>query len=341
MRRRTFLASTAALALGCRARVRSTVPTGRQRGVAWDGYRGTPSPEDFTAIRELGATHLALWPYGYMERHTDPRVFRFEGADADWSVTDEGLLETGRMARTAGLSLIIVPTLEDFRDGHWRGETRMQTEDDWSRWFASYRAFLLHYADLAARIGAEGFSVGTELRLTVRHETRWRPLIDEVRERFPGWLTYAGNWDDYAGVPWWDAVDVIGIQAYFELGDPGPGTIWERTDALRAAWEPIASDLAAVSARTGKRVLFTEIGYKSHAGSTAHPWDWEIEGDPDADLQAAAYEAAFAALWERPWFAGFYWWKWHAVGTPVRDRLRNFTPQGKPAERVLTRYYNA
>ncbi len=339
MRRRTFLATTAALALTCHGRSPGVISVPRQRGVAFDGYRGTPTPDDFAAVRALGTTHIALWPYGFMNAYTDPAVYRFERPDTDWSLTDTGLLETARLARDAGLAVIVLPTLEDFRDGHWRGEVRMADSASWAAWFASYGEFVLHYADLAERMHAVGFSVGTELRETVRRETEWRRLIAEVRGRFSGWITYAGNWDDYANVPWWDALDAIGVQAYFELGDPGPGSLPERVQRLRAEWAPIARDLARVSERWDRPVLFTEIGYKSHTASTARPWRWEIEGDPDAELQAAAYEAAFATFWDLPWFAGFYWWKWHPVGAPVRDRRRNFTPQGKPAEEVMKRYY--
>jgi hypothetical protein len=95
-----------------------------------------------------------------------------------------------------------------------------------------------------------------------------------------------------------------------------------------------------VSAAAGKRVLFTEIGYKSHGGATVHPWDWEISGARDWGLQASAYEAAFDALWREPWFAGFYWWKWRPDARSDTDYERDFTPQGKPAEAVVRRYYS-
>ncbi len=340
MDRRRFVLAAAALA-ACRPGARAGrphPPVQRQRGIAWDGYRGSPRAADFVELRDLGATHVGLFPFGYMVSHRAPTVSRFAD-DVDPSLTDAGLLEAARLARQAGLAVLFVPTLEDFRDGHWRGEVRMDSEADWDAWFASYGTFVLHYARLAARAGAVGFSVGTELRETVHRTGPWRRLIARVRETFPGWLTYAANWDDYARVPWWDAVDLIGVQAYFELGDPGPGTVTRRADHLTAAWRPVADRLQALSARTGRQVLFTEIGYKSHTASTARPWRWEIDGEPDPALQAAAYEAAFRTFWREPWFAGFYWWKWHATDAPIPDPARNFTPQGKEAAGVLRRYY--
>lgn len=313
---------------------------GPQRGIALDPYRARPTLDDFTAVRALGATHLALFPFGYMRAHTEPRVLRYEGERTDWSLTDDGLLTMGRMARRANLRVILIPTLADFVDGHWRGEARMTSEEEWREWFASYREFVLHYARLAEQMRATGLSVGTELRETVSREREWRQLIADTRETFRGWLTYAGNWDDYERVPWWDALDLIGVQAYFELGDPGNSTpLAERRRRLIEAWAPIKAGLADVSRATAKRVLFTEIGYKSHTGATARPWEWQIEGERDPEIQQAAYEAAFAVFWAEPWFAGFYWWKWRPASGREADRERDFTPQGKPAEAVLRKYY--
>jgi hypothetical protein len=342
MRRRTFLSVTALAAAAC-VRRRGVTPTAApQRGIGFDGYQSIPTSDEFEAMRELGATHVALFPYARMPSHTTPEVRRFEGASVDWSLTDDGLLALGAMARHAGLRVLLLPTLADFVDGHWRGEVRMGDEAAWARWFASYRAFVLHYADLAERMGAVGFSVGTELRETVQREAQWRETIALVRERFNGWLTYAGNWDDYDQVPWWDALDLIGVQAYFELGAPDPMASPEEQRAhLLAAWEPIRARLAEVSAATNRRVAFTEIGYKSHTGATAYPWKWEIEGESDLELQRVAYEAAFETFWREPWFAGFYWWKWRPDAPSDAAYDRDFSPQGKPAESVIRRYYSA
>ena len=77
------------------------------------------------------------------------------------------------------------------------------------------------------------------------------------------------NWDDYADVPWWDAIDLIGVQAYFELGSPPTDRIGAATAHLAEAWQPIKQQLASLSRTRRRRVLFTEIGYKSHQGATA------------------------------------------------------------------------
>lgn len=311
---------------------------GPQQGIAMDAYQARPVQADFDRIADLGASHLAIFTWATMPTHTSPEVVRFAGDTVDWALTDRGILAMGRMARRAGLRTVVLPTLADFVDGHWRGEATMADEASWAAWFESYRTFVLHHADLAERIGAVGFSVGTELRETTHRETQWRETIAMVRERFSGWLTYAANWDDYRAVPWWDALDVVGVQAYFELGtvraDLEDAEIRSR---LLAAWQPIAEDLRALGRETDRKILFTEIGYKSHAGSTNFPWEWGIEGPADPRLQHIAYEVAFDVFWDQAWFEGFYWWKWHPATGLAVDRSRDFTPQGKPAEEVLRR----
>ena len=52
-----------------------------------------------------------------------------------------------------------------------------------------------------------------------RLETEWRKLIARVRQHYRGPLTYAANFDQYNTVGFWDALDVVGVNAYFPLRD--------------------------------------------------------------------------------------------------------------------------
>ncbi len=88
-------------------------------------------------MRDYGATHVALFTFGYMKAYQDPMVHRYLTPETDWSLTDHGLLETGHMARSEGLHMIIPPTLADFYDCHWRGEVEMHSEDLRAQWFDS------------------------------------------------------------------------------------------------------------------------------------------------------------------------------------------------------------
>jgi hypothetical protein len=53
----------------------------------------------------------------------------------------------------------------------------------------------------------------------VAREKEWRRVIAAVRGVTSARLTYAANFDAYQRVAFWDALDAIGIQAYFPLTD--------------------------------------------------------------------------------------------------------------------------
>ena len=65
-----------------------------------------------------------------------------------WGETDEGLGKTAAWARTLGIKTLLKPHLW-VRHGEWQGDIAMATDDAWARWFASYEAFIVHYARLA------------------------------------------------------------------------------------------------------------------------------------------------------------------------------------------------
>jgi hypothetical protein len=56
--------------------------------------------------------------------------------------------------------------------------------------------------------------------------------------------------------------------------------------------------------------------------------------------QANCYEAFFKAFWEKDYFVGVYFWKWHPYYRDAGGRQdRDFTPQNKPAEQTMRRWY--
>ena len=339
MNRRELLAAAAALT-SCRAN--ATVRNGdRHRGVAFDDFRSDVTEDEFRALAALGTTHAAFTVWGFMRDPAEPTVVRSRRQSRGRTSRDDRLLELTALARSAGLEVLFVPTIGVSR-GINRSDISMGTETDWRTWFRQYGEFVGQTADLAAEAGAAGMTIGMELRRTVGHHQEWHAVSEAVRQRFPGWITYAANWDDYESVQWWRAVDYVGVQAYFELGVPTEGTTGEsRQRLLRDRWRPIRDRIEAVSRASGRPVLFTEIGYPSRDRGTQRPWSWREEGLVDSALQADAYTAAFQAFWSQPWFAGMYWWKWYASDRlNRRDWSRDYTPQNKPAQKVLGAWYS-
>lgn len=108
-------------------------------------------------------------------------------------------------------------------------------------------------------------------------DVKWRELIARLRERFPGPLGYAANFDQYQDVGFWDALDVIGINAYFSLRKElypfrNSREIYRQ---LGEGWRAVLGEIQTLRTERGlldKPVIFTELGYTYRANSTFQPW---------------------------------------------------------------------
>lgn len=318
-----------------RALVPRQPPSGKQRGVSWVGSR-IVGRDEVAALDLVHTDWIVQTPFGWQRDITTPVLQAPTGEAGLWGESDRGVAITTQLARSRGIRTLLKPHIWTGR-GTWRGELAMTSEEDWATWFAQYERFILHFARLAEANGIEGLCVGTELAATLGREAEWRRIIARVREVYGGWLIYAANWTSFEQVPFWDAVDFVGVQAYFPLA----AAPTEEVAVLVAGWEPWLQRLQAVATASDRRVVFTEIGYRTNANAAVEPWLWErqVEGGGDEAgrrTQAACYEAFFHAAWDRPWVAGAYFWKWFPQhGRSGGDGDPGFTPQNKPAQQVL------
>lgn len=317
---------------GCAAP--SARPDPFQRGVCWVAGRFVEA-NDFEPLARVHASWISQTPFGWQAAAGDTEIWVATSGHVLWGESDEGLIETTRLAHARGIKVLLKPHLW-LRRG-WPGEIAMQRESDWKAWFAAYRRFLLHYADLAERSGIEALAVGTELGGTTRREAEWRALIAEVRTRYRGSLTYCANWSEDVGhVAFWDALDWIGVQAYYPITERSAPSM----DELLSGWRKPVAALKALSERTKRPVVFTEIGYHALDTAASRPWEWRLEGRPSEETQARCYDALFRVAEANPWIRGIYIWKWfphhERAGGPGHT---DYTPQRKAAERVLEREY--
>lgn len=312
----------------------AATPT-RMRGVCWEGA-GRIEATELAPLHDLGVDWIAQTPFGWTPALYASEI-RYRPDGGLWGETDDGLAKTAAWARGLGIKTLLKPHLW-VRHGEWPGDIAMPTEAAWAQWFASYEAFILHYARLAEAEGFEAFAIGTELGKTTARAADWKKIIGRVRAVYHGKLTYCANWNrEPEQVGFWDELDFIGVQAYYPLATVDRPS----KKQIKAAWAPFATALEALAKRTGKPIVFTEVGYKSHVGSLKEPWQWEASGAVDTELQRDAFAAMFETLWEKPWFGGTFVWKWHPSRSAFgRDDL-DFTPQGKPAISVIKAYYTA
>lgn len=305
------------------------------RGMAVPMHDPDPTYDYGATLGELpplGVTHVSIFVHLYQPTALSPAPARHPLR----SVGDRALRRTIEQARRLGLRVALVPSVS-LADRDWRGRI---SPPSWERWFRGYQRELLHWARLAEDAGASLLSVGSELSSTEGEERRWRALIADVRATFSGQVTYSANWDRYRQVAWWDALDYVGISAYYELTTDGQAPT---PDVLRAAWLAQRRELTAWREAAGLRqpFLFLEVGYPSLQGSARKPWDY-TRGEPperapvDVEEQRLCYEAFVEAWRGAPELAGLFFYEWWGEGGP---RDGGYTPRGKPALDVVRAFF--
>jgi len=286
------------------------------RGITLSSHRGGQDwgsdalPAELVEMRALGANWIAIHPYARIEGDGSVRA-RHTG-----SKPPEHIVGPIRDAHAAGLKILIKPHLAYWGSPFgWRGEITFERKDELDRFWNEYEAFILELAEWTQK--ADGFVVGTELRLLQADAPRWRALIAKVRAVTDVPLTYAANWDDYANVAFWDSLDWVGIQAYFPLTDEeDPGRA-----AIENGWDRWMGRLASYAAERRRPILFTELGYNQSYRAAIEPWDYATDDAGSRSLQELCMSVALRSIESEDSVIGVFLWKWFL---PPRRVGRNF-----------------
>ena len=301
------------------------------------GYGSAASRVQLRRLKQLGVSHVALTPFGYTGDLEGVEI-RF-GSSLDRTLTDDALKREADNAHAEGLSVCMKPHI--WSRSFWTsGKSRQDIEPrkadgGWPTWFARYAEFAEHYARLSEEIGAELMVVGLEyLKATQQYPEGWAEVVTRCRSVYGGKLSYAANWwKEVEAIPDWRIFDFIGVNAYYPLSESADPS----TAEMVAGWQEPLAVLETLSKRHDRPVLFLEAGYRAVVGAAAKPWEQGGGGASDPALQARAYEALLAAIAEKRWIEGVYWWKWF---TDFESRESDdYSPMGMPAEAVISRWW--
>jgi hypothetical protein len=279
-------------------------------------------------IAALGADTVLLVVDSRQENGRSSHLY----LDMRMTPTPDKLGELIDHAKQDKLRVILMPIvlLDNPTGNEWRGTLH---PDSWDDWFDSYRDMMSQFAWIAQGHGVDVLVVGSELVSSESNLEQWTKTIAKVRETFKGQLTYSSNWDHYTSVPFWDQLDLIGMNSYYKLGDSPDVTVPE----IEKRWRAIQGDLLSFQSKVGKPLLFLEVGWCSLANAASAPWDYTQESEPiNLDLQKRLYEAYFNVWYGNPALGGFMVWEWPPGEGGPDDR--GYTPQGKPAEQVLRKW---
>lgn len=215
------------------------------------------------------------------------------------------------------------------------------------RWFRNlYTPYILRMARIAQNEGVEIFSVGSELKATVKEKNEWELIIRQVRTIFKGHLTYVVNHNSYRDVTFWHSLDFISVSAYFELVGSLPNGKSPDLAYTKHLWQGKARELVQWRNNAGlwyKKILIAEIGSMSKGGGVSYlrPWNYDAVAPTDFYEQYKIYVGFFSAFMNAPWCLGIILWNWEPfphAGTTM-PTIQGYTPQNKPAVNVMKQYF--
>ncbi len=302
--------------------------------VAWDKerYLSPYSDKALESLAATGADWISIVTTWYQRNLESARIEPTENTPSD-----ESLVHAIKKAHELKLKVMLKPhvdLIETF-DGAWRGDIFFYRKEDWDAWFSDYRKFISHYAALAEKTGVDILCIGTELAGTSDLKDRWKEVIRLVRTVYRGPLTYAANWDEFEKVAFWEEIDYAGIDAYFPLSQKEDPPFAE----IKAACDNWMKKIESWAVPLGKPIIFTEVGYSSTAGAAGKPWEEKSPGGANVRIQADCYKALLETVWGKEWLAGIYWWRWNTNPDAGGLNSKTYTPQNKPAQKILAEWY--
>ena len=265
-----------------------------------------------------------------------------------WKKYSAYVLEYAALCQANGVSLFIIGSelvsTERFED-RWRKlieDVRQQSRRILDEQFRRHLQEKFPTYGRQAFRGAFGISDIKTFSYSAERPDRIRPRLARLYRQFEAprrmLLCYSANWDHYATIKWWDAVDVAGVTSYNNLNPsraPDPPL-----EDLLEAWKPAKRQIAAWQRKINKPVFFTEAGWASQDGCSIEPWNYYHSETPDPAEQQRCMQSFLATFAREPWVAGVLIWKWRDDPGMEADKVAiSYSPYDKPVMDDLLKFF--
>jgi hypothetical protein len=311
-------------------------------------------------IQAIGSNWVFLTPSWTYTSNNPLNFSEQPGKDAFWSDTVNSV--TQARAINLNVALFPQPRFATNVNEFWR--TAPRDPNWWNNWFDHYRAFAVHYADLANQSGAQAVVIGgdwitpalpagtladgTPSGVPTDAETRWKSVIAEVRQHFRGSIIFALPYDNgviVAPVSILQDADAVYLLWFAKLSDqPNPN----KADMLAEAGRLLDSNISPTQVQVNKPFIIGLSYPSSSYSATGCLPDgnggclyWTALNRPNADLntvnldlqqQVDIYDAIFNAVNARSWVNGLIS---RGYFVPVALQDKSASIHGKPASDLL------
>lgn len=288
-------------------------------------YKPDEFREDLRQMSSLGINTVFLIPVHYCSDQSSDTI------KATAETIEDSVLESIIIScQQQGFNVILKPHI-DLENGKPRYQLK---PSNLLNWLQCYRDILYRYAKLSNKYSLSHLVVATEIDNIADSPLFFR-LIQEIRNIYQGALIYSSSFDHFLKTDIWQHVDIIGINAYYNLCNNDNCTESELTES----WNYWLTHIDNFASGKGKPVFITECGFYSREGCAINPGDWSRDGSISHREQAKSYEALLCQAAAFTNIKGIFFWQWE-LNNPLNDSSKDYTPEGKEAEHIIRKYWH-
>ncbi len=309
-------------------------------------YQPDWAPHLNSAIKEVmatGANSLVLTPSWTCSDPISSYCDYSPALNTSWKETYEQIWQ----AQQAGLSVFLAPDLRfTSTDSWWQAATH--DADWWTRWYAGYKRYITHFADLAQQSGVKYLVIGgrsnapslpggllpdgNSANTPANSIVIWTDILNAIRSHYSGAIVWELNYPGSLETPpaFLNAVDALYVTIEGPIVTSTAPDITELQDGFAGIIDTAVYPLIE---QYGKPV-YIGIDYPSSVGSATGCLISVSEpcGTVDLEIQTEVYRAALTVVNYRNWLSGFIS---RGFYPPARLTDGSGSIHGKPAQDLL------